>query len=1239
MASKKLRSYFNRLVRDMNIAREIAEQVRSKGMDPSDEVEIKIAPDMPSRVEGLVGPKGIAHEIRKLVNEGMNREEVAVRIGKKIISDMLPENTIPTALSSDKLANIIKQAIRTSVAIITDGVLVAQTEGIPELKVMDNPDGSRYVAIYYAGPIRSAGGTSAAVSVLLADIMRKELGLQEFRPTEKIISRYIEEINLYDARCSRLQYLPSEKEIRYIVSHCPVCITGEPTSKIEVSTNRDVESVETNYVRGGMALVIGEGIAQKSAKILKISKRLGNPWTWLEGITKVKTADKGNMFELKPINTFMADVVAGRPVFSYPMRKGGFRLRYGRTRATGVMAKAFHPAVLYLLDEFPAIGTQLKLERPGKACIVTQCKTIEPPVVKLKNGNVIRVDSVKLAKDIKNDVEEILFLGDILSPIGDFIKTAHPIIPSGYVEEWWIQDCIKNGASDDEVVKRCMKNPFTIIPSAEESVLLSRRYHVPLHPRYTYPWNDIDEDEYNELKEWLDKYSSVDEFGQLVVNLSIKTTKQAKGYELGKAGKRVLELLYVPHTVRRRDDYEQVVINHDDALALSICLGLNNEIVKAVMNDDNENGMSDEKRWESDGDGMAGRSGMTEERSDEGHDDNGNKIGNNNSDNDDNNNDNNTCCDDIEDNKMLDVLGIVNKNSMGFGVNIKNKISVYIGSRMGRPEKAKQRAMKPPVNVLFPVGMARKNRNLTNLYRIAQKDKDYRFIDAQVIRRVCKNCNNVTMYPKCEICGHDTVIERTCLKGHKVIFNDNDEKGINKRGKDKDKCPVCGAPTRAYDSRKIDIVHYLDIAKKNVGENLLPIIKAPKGLMSKDKVPELLEKGILRAKYGLNVFKDGTCRFDFVLATLTHFKPKEIGTSVEKLRELGYTHDYKGKPLVSDDQVVEIFPQDTIVSEDGLEFLFNVSQFIDDMLVYVYKMPPFYKAKNKRDLIGHLIGTQSPHTGAGVLSRVIGSSKARVGWYHPYLICATRRNCDGDEDSFYLLLDVFINFSRRYLPSTRGGTQDTPLVLSTIVNPLEIDDEVYVMDINEHLPLEFFEESERYGDPLKYIKLVKDILGTDNQYEGFMFTHDVDDINNAPTVTTYVKVENMIDKMYRQFELDRKIRAVDVDDAVRRMIVSHFLPDMYGNLRTFSRQTFRCVVCNAKYRRVPLRGVCTKCGGKLVLTVSEGNIEKYLKVSTELAEKYHLPDYLKQRLYFIKKDVESIFVDEKKKQVSLMEFM
>ena len=80
--------------------------------------------------------------------------------------------------------------------------------------------------------------------------------------------------------------------------------------------------------------------------------------------------------------------------------------------------------------------------------------------------------------------------------------------------------------------------------------------------------------------------------------------------------------------------------------------------------------------------------------------------------------------------------------------------------------------------------------------------------------------------------------------------------------------------------------------------------------------------------------------------------------------------------------------------------------------------------------------------------------------------------------------------------------------------------------------------------------------------------------------------------------------------------------------------------CNFKYRRIPLKGVCPRCGGKLVLTVHRGTIEKYIEVARDLVKRYDLGKYHEQRLMLLENEIESLFMgDDKTKQKALGEFM
>ncbi|VVB99611.1 DNA polymerase II large subunit [uncultured archaeon] len=1174
------KEYLSSLKSELDRAYGIAEEARMKKFDPSLDVEIKPAADVAARVEGIVGPPGISKIIREIEKEGHSRETIAWQIVKKIVHAEVP---LPPEIAEGGKQKLIEQAVRTGVGILTEGVLVAPTEGISKFEIRRNPDGSDYLAVYFAGPIRSAGGTVAALAVVLSDVARRELAVGDFRPTDTLIERYVEEIGVYGTRSAHLQYKPPDDDIRHIVRSCPICIDGDPTEDDEVNVHRDLKEVPSNRVRSGIALVICEGIAQKSAKVNKYTKKIKLDWTWMEPLIKV--ARKEGTFSPKPDFRFLDESVAGRAIFSYPSAKGGWRLRYGRTRAGGIMGKSVHPASMYILDSFLAIGTQMKIERPGKSTVVTPCDSILGPIVKLTDGSVVEVTTADEAKRLmgdsaikiegekpQNQVERILFLGDMLVAVGDFIKSNHPLMPAAWCEERYEQEAKKAGVGAGAIQVsgagvQLGAGKFNHNLSAGEAVSLSRRHNLPLHPRYTYFWHDITQGELRELALWLKTGKP---------NYSLLRMEE---FELESApAKSVLEELCVPHTVSGG----KIKIQGEHAYALLKTLGI---MVDKKITAEKFDSLFDEKK------------------------------------------------------PILEFLSSVS------GMKIMAKAPTYIGSRMGRPEKARERHMKKNVNVLFPVGTyVDKNASITRVYSKmkARSDKEGRGIDVEIARMRCKACGNITFSTGC-VCGGYAVPQRICNKCGRTQRSEI--------------CDSCGMKTSLWEKRPVDIIKLFERAAERCGfapdssgngsggsrsgaAAAVLDVKGVEGLFSATKIPEPIEKGMLRAAHKVFVFRDGTCRFDATDIPLTHFKPREISTSLEQLRKMGYTTDTLGKPLTSPDQVVPLKVQDILLSRNGAEYLFKVAGFIDDLMVKLYGMKPFYNFKKQEDIVGQLVIGLSPHTSAGVLVRVIGFTDAHVGFGHPYFHTAKRRNADGDEDTVILLMDGLLNFSRFFLPESRGGTMDAPLVLTTEINPKEVDDESHAMETVTEYPYALYELSDRFAAPSELeIDTVKKMLGTPAQYGSLGYTHETTDISAGPFESTYLKFEDMAEKIKAQFSLQERVRAVDAADAAERLLLHHFLPDLYGNLRSFSQQNFRCLDCKIKYRRIPLSGKCNRCGGKLLLTVAKGGITKYLQHSLDAIERYHLPAYMKQRVELLKKDISSVFTEEVEKQKGLADFM
>ena len=568
------------------------------------------------------------------------------------------------------------------------------------------------------------------------------------------------------------------------------------------------------------------------------------------------------------------------------------------------------------------------------------------------------------------------------------------------------------------------------------------------------------------------------------------------------------------------------------------------------------------------------------------------------------------------------VLEIINDFSE---FEIKDKSGDFIGARMGRPEKAKLRKLIGSPNILFPVGS--EGGRLRSINAAIETGK---------IRGIfplfrCKQCNSDTIYHSCENCGFETSKMLFCYDCKDASENICE---IHQKG-------------QPFSYRSIDINHYFGkaIQKLKLLKTDIPVlIKGIRGTSTSGHVVENLAKGILRTAYGLQVNKDGTIRYDATELPLVAFKPKEVSVSVEKLRELGYTHDVFGNELTTKEQILELKPHDVVLpsssestDERADDVFIKISRFVDDLLVRFYGLKPFYNIKKREDLVGQLGVCMAPHNCAGVVCRIVGFSNTQGLFASPYMHAAIRRDCDGDEAAVMLLLDVLLNFSLEFLPKHRGGTQDAPLVLNGKIDAGEVDDQIMDFEFTFKYPLSLYRlaEQKKHSSEVK-IPNVKSMLkeGKDN-FIGMGFTHDTSNFNDGVVCSSYKSLATMQEKLKHQMELVEKIRAVDTSDTARLVIDRHFIKDMRGNLRGFSTQQFRCVGCNEIFRRPPLSGICTACGGKLIFTVNEGGIKKYLEPAISLAQKYEVSDYMKQNLELTKRYIDSIFGKETEKQEAL----
>ncbi len=1114
----------------------ISDNARSKGLDPALKTECIVAQDIADLVEGLVGPKGVALSIRELSTK-MPREEVAFKVAQQIAQGKFSE-------TEQKQEQLAEQAIRTALAIFTEGLTAAPIQGIAQVKIKTNSDKTRYLAVYFAGPIRSAGGTDQALTLVVGDYVRRELDLDKYKPTEEEVSRFIEELRLYERSVGRFQFHIPDEELRKALNLIPVECTGTESDPVEVSSYRNLERVETNRVRGGALRVVNDGIVGRAQKVFVIIDKLGfQGWEWLKNFKKKSEKKSGG---------FMDDVIAGRPIFAFPSTRGGFRLRYGRSRNTGLSAVGIHPATMLVVESFLAAGTQMRLELPGKGGVTMPVDSIEKPVVLLNDNSVVRV-SLENYSTVKGKIQKILFLGDMLIDFGDFLYCNKALPPSGYVEEWWakdLQNSILLGYEKDfkkaaetcklsvEKLQSFIVDPFVNKPTINEAIMLSQNLGIPLAPNATLFWTSLDTvQEVENLQKWL---------GSSYVKVEAGVISEITGLVIEDVVKS-LRKIFVPHKIIDG----KIILSGQDAAALGMTLGY-------------------------------GTNRLNES---------------------------------IQAGSVLELLSLLS------GVLIKDKSPTYVGGRMGRPEKAKHREMKPLVHVLFPVGL--KGGSHRDLVEAAKQGPVF----VEITKRKCPICKNYSTKVKCNACGCETVHEKTCPRCGRPVKDSG--------------CSTCKTDGVLYQRQPINFKELISNACTSLGYPSPKLLRGVKGLTNLDKTPEMIEKGILRAKHGLSVYKDGTIRFDATNAPLTHITPIEISVSIEKMHQMGYLSDTQGLPLTDPNQVCELKIQDVVIPWSAAKYFIQIAAFIDDLLVYVYKQPAFYNVRKAEELVGHILFGLAPHTCACILGRIAGFTDRNVIYAHPVWHSAKRRDCDGDEDAIMLGLDTLLNFSRIFLPAQIGGIMDAPILLIPFVNTKEVQRQAHDFDVSATYPIEFYKKTLDKSDarPASAIMdIISHRLGTEAQYEGFQFTTPCSSINLGNADSSYKEFKSMIEKLHMQLELGEKIDAVDPRRVALKVLNTHLMRDIAGNLRAFSTQGFRCKSCNKKFRRLPLQGKCPSCSGKLTLTVYRGGIEKYLVAAQELVDKYGLPKYYTQRMDLIKEEIATMFDNKKPKQSKLFDF-
>ncbi|MGD0318333.1 MAG: DNA polymerase II large subunit [Nitrososphaerales archaeon] len=1130
----RLDTYYKDILRQYEAAHLTASKAKSMGFDPIDTVENKTVFDLADRVNQMLRLdqfEGLVDRLRELLHS-TSKERASLTISQEIALGKFG------ALDKHEALNY---GVRAGLAVMTDGVTVAPLEGISSVLIKQNDDNSDYVSVSYAGPMRSAGGTEAAFSLVIADATGKKLGLSNYRARKDEVDRFTEELRIYERDVGSFQYKVTDDDIRYAISNLPVEIDGIETDPIEVVVHRNLKRVATDRLRGGALRVLNDGVIGRAHKLAKKLASLNvSGWEWL---ADVKGGTQQTTNETEQGGTHFEEVISGRAVLSKPRSRGGFRLRYGRSMNTGLSALAIHPAVSTLLD-YPVVpGTQVKVDMPGKAATIAFVDSIEGPTVLLKDGSVRRIWSIVDAEREKENLEKIIDLGDILISYGDFLENNRNLPPSPYVSEWWVQDLRQamatvpgafermtaQGVSSGRMTELSLGEP-DLVPSPAEAVAISRLLGIPLHPIYTPRFDRVNASDLADLRA-----GSRIEGCDVVVDI----TSNHREWVLRKC------------LVEHRLEGNSAIISGDAAMIMTTLLRLEDKSEISAPSDP------------------------------------------------------------VEFVKTLS------------GLILGRQTTTTVGVRVGRPEKAMIRKLKPPVHTLFPVGFA------GGAHRDIITASKHGPVRIEVVNRYCPECEQRRLSSRCEVCGSGTAPFKACPRCHSTTSSDV--------------CPNCRTKTMPYSNFDYDLRAKLDATKTKISFDPSKPVKGVRGLMSVSKTPEPLEKGIIRSRHQVFVYKDGTLRIDVTNAPLTHFRPRDIKADPEALARLGYECDCEGKPLERDDQLLELKPQDIIVPIDIADDLVRMAQFVDDEVQGLYGLPPYYNVQRPADLMGKIAIGLAPHTSVGVAGRIIGFSSTQVCFANPYWHAAKRRDCDGDGDSLLLLLDALLNFSLEYIPHQIGGLMDTPLLIQPILLPSEVDEQAHNFDIAGFYPREFYEktrESPSAASVQDLIECIGSRLESETQFYGYGFTHPTNALTIRRSRASYSTMRTLAEKIAKQIEVASKVEAVSTKEVVESIIRTHLIRDIMGNAKKYATQAFKCRKCGTTMRRPPLSQTCPNCGGPIRGTLTRASVEKYLSIAQRLARDYEVDLYLRNRLDMLQRELDQLLHGERKAdQLMLTDFL
>jgi DNA polymerase II large subunit len=1116
---QELERYTSTIVGQIESIKNIISIARSKGYDPDRNIEVILLNGTRSRLKQLASL--YLDKTFETQSENFSYQE-AFQIAKDLLLGKY-------GFTNDQ-ETLLNKAYKAAIILLTRGSTTSFLDAIKYSLERSN-NGLYYIKMTFSKQIKTMKPNHIFFSLLIGEEGRKLFGLQRFNITaseDDEVSRYIEEVDILDASSRFLQYNVPKDTLIYCLQNLPFEIDAPPDQAFPIQNPKNLKRIRSNYVRKEAIKVLNDIIAAKFNENLSLAHSLGiYDWDWLEKL-KMSTVIQRKWKDFSKPNL----------ILSQPVR-GAFRLRYGRSTNTAPGTVGVHPVVFELLDNLMVVGSRVYISQVGNATVAS-VDTIEPPIVKLSDGSVIRISDPKLARHLQNKITKILSYGDLLISVGHFYLRNRDLLPAGYEESEWMQDVQtalnslnkENQATLSEHIKSLISglcNGDITNLEFDEAFDLSNQLSVPLHPRFTFNWELLS---VSEIKDLRTKIESVK-----IININ-------KNNEVGILPSNIADILE-----NLGIEYTQ----HEDMIHVPI------RTLKIL-----EHCLQPGKPEPSSASSLS----------------NG-----------------------------LDYLREIS------GLKIRNKTGTLLAIRLFSEGTTTREHGRVLAHGLFPVGLRRGAFKDIVGYCKAPSP-------VEMLCRKCSHCGRKSPYTICPICDNQTTQIYYCFNCRAYSENET--------------CFKCNNQAKKFSDSPIE---WLPILQEAISKTQVQPYSPLRGIFKatgNERYVERIEKAILRQRHNLEASKDGTIKFLVINSVLTHFNARQIASTVEKLRPLGYNKDIYDRDLTSSEQLIQLKPQDIIIPYSLADQLRRVADFLDDILVRLYNMSPLYDLKNLEDLLGHLVVAASPDSSFGVVGRIIGFTEANVCFAHPIWHVSKVRNMEGNTDNISLLGDVLLNFSVAFLPNDMSNSSGTIQFIQERLDLSDLAPKSLVLDMKYSYDNKFYEATRKQLNSRTLINkafLEPATVGETLRNTRIDFVpQNIQGLQNTP----HTKNLSIAELIEAQLKLASRVTSLDINDISIKILQDQLVPRLYEDIKLFTTQEFKCKNCGETYRRPTLRGVCLSCEKQLQPTKSLEELSKLVELSDKIVSSVELNDNLKDVIKLAKENVELLKIN--KKQTTLMEY-